>query len=360
MGNQTNQAGVAAILGAIVVIATMVLYKVALGGDTTVAVGMSIVALATAAFIFLFYSRMNTVQRTGTMSLVFVVVVAVLLPIFLFTSNAKNTDAATRQYQNKLTYAAGLFTTYCASCHGLLGQGISGPQLNGSDHMKTYTYDDVNRIITSGIVDSANPTVYLMPQWSQRYGGPFNDDDVNSLATFVLSSTQQGRDKLKSPNSTNGFSLIYPLLQQALDNATTNDAKKTAQTAIDNYKNQEAAANRPKDAPIDLTAQTAVTVPIINAATEQAGWGFIYTDPTSKATSHVIKIKVGTKVTFENQSSAPHNVVSDITTGPQADFKSPPLINQTESWTYTFTQPGDYPYHCGLHPAMKASIEVVP
>ena len=67
----------------------------------------------------------------------------------------------------------------------------------------------------------------------------------------------------------------------------------------------------------------------------------------------------GTTVTWVNQDSAEHTIVNDaqgsIARG--ALFTSNPLPKGA-SYSYTFDTTGTYPYHCSLHPSMKATVIV--
>jgi plastocyanin len=62
-------------------------------------------------------------------------------------------------------------------------------------------------------------------------------------------------------------------------------------------------------------------------------------------------IKVGTTVTWKNQDDIPHTVVS------AGKFKSKAL-DTDDSYSFTFTAPGDYTYFCSLHPHMTGTIKV--
>ena len=67
----------------------------------------------------------------------------------------------------------------------------------------------------------------------------------------------------------------------------------------------------------------------------------------------------GTTVTWVNQDTAEHTIVNDAQ-GPVARgalFTSNPLPKGA-SYTYTFDTTGTYPYHCSLHPSMKATVIV--
>jgi plastocyanin len=67
-----------------------------------------------------------------------------------------------------------------------------------------------------------------------------------------------------------------------------------------------------------------------------------------------LTVKVGTKVTWTNDDTAPHTVTVD--SGP-VKFNSPTL-QKGDSFTYTFTTPGTYSYYCAVHPDMVASVTV--
>lgn len=64
-----------------------------------------------------------------------------------------------------------------------------------------------------------------------------------------------------------------------------------------------------------------------------------------------LTVKTGTTVTWKNQDDIPHTVVS------AGKFKSGAL-DTDDSFSFTFTAPGDYTYFCSLHPHMTGMIRV--
>ena len=66
----------------------------------------------------------------------------------------------------------------------------------------------------------------------------------------------------------------------------------------------------------------------------------------------VLNVAVGTKVTWVNHDLIPHDVTSK-----EAGFKSD-LLAEDESFSYTFTKPGTYPYLCVTHPKMTGTVVV--
>jgi plastocyanin len=65
-----------------------------------------------------------------------------------------------------------------------------------------------------------------------------------------------------------------------------------------------------------------------------------------------VTIPAGTTVTWVNHDDVPHTVVST-----EQKFKSKAL-DTDEKFSFTFTQPGEYPYFCSIHPKMVAKVIV--
>jgi plastocyanin len=72
-----------------------------------------------------------------------------------------------------------------------------------------------------------------------------------------------------------------------------------------------------------------------------------------------LTIKVGTKVTWRNQSSQPHSVTDQEA---QPRFNSGDvdhLIQPGQNWSHIFRHAGTFTYYCIIHPDMKGKIIVV-
>ncbi len=109
------------------------------------------------------------------------------------------------EYQKAQTIEVGadLFEINCRGCHGLRGEGIPGlaPPLNDA-HFFTRRLEEVGwqggledyivATVSSGRQVSTRPDQYpgagkpAMPTWSERYGGPLRDDQIEALAAFIL------------------------------------------------------------------------------------------------------------------------------------------------------------------------------
>jgi amicyanin len=65
-----------------------------------------------------------------------------------------------------------------------------------------------------------------------------------------------------------------------------------------------------------------------------------------------LTVKAGTTVTWTNHDDIPHTVAAK-----DRSFKSK-AMDSDESYSFTFTTPGEYDYFCSLHPHMTGTIVV--
>lgn len=65
-------------------------------------------------------------------------------------------------------------------------------------------------------------------------------------------------------------------------------------------------------------------------------------------------VKKGTTVRWTNNDSMDHTVTRDGAKGPFSG-----LLDQGESYSYTFNTVGTFPYHCMPHPDMKGTVQVI-
>jgi plastocyanin len=83
---------------------------------------------------------------------------------------------------------------------------------------------------------------------------------------------------------------------------------------------------------------------------------------TNAFSPNPIQVSVGTTVTWSNNDSQPHTVASGSNGQPDNKFNSSPnfnpLINPGQTFSHTFTQAGQYPYFCMLHPNMVGTVSV--
>lgn len=95
-----------------------------------------------------------------------------------------------------------------------------------------------------------------------------------------------------------------------------------------------------------LCAALGLTAPVRAAEPVQVRIdNFTFNPPT-------VTIRKGTAVRWLNADDIPHKVVSS-----DRPWKSP-VLDSDEGFSFTFAEPGTYPYFCSLHPHMTGTVVV--
>ena len=68
----------------------------------------------------------------------------------------------------------------------------------------------------------------------------------------------------------------------------------------------------------------------------------------------------GTEVIFTNSDSAPHTVTAGTDDAPLPELFDSGLLEQGESFSFVFDEPGEFVYFCDRHPPMTATVIVEP
>lgn len=318
-------------------------------------IGLIVLVIVIAALLYIFYSRTNAVEKTGYGALIMLAIVSLMIPIFwIIESNTEASYAAGQQISN-VQRGAALYAQYCYQCHGTKGQGRAGPKLDNNPDVNKLTDTDLLRIISGGIYDSNNITTAIMPAWSQDYGGPLTNTDIQNLFLLIRSSDPAyiSKQGFSGQAAENGFTQVPGLIQAA--------NPQTYETAVAQETQGQFGV------PVDMTSKKAVTIDIIlpPAGAVCAPACFQYPN---------LKVKVGTVITWVNKSNTPHTVTAIVgsniathTPAPQIfDSGISKLIDPGASFTYTVTAAAhtfnpDHTvvYFCQIHPVMTAELTIV-
>jgi plastocyanin len=91
----------------------------------------------------------------------------------------------------------------------------------------------------------------------------------------------------------------------------------------------------------------------------------IVSGASSKATDafapYPVNANVGDTVVWTNDDIQPHTVVSGVNATPDGKFdstSSAPYLKAKEQFSHTFSEAGEYPYFCNLHPNMMGKVVV--
>lgn len=66
-----------------------------------------------------------------------------------------------------------------------------------------------------------------------------------------------------------------------------------------------------------------------------------------------LTVKKGTSVIWTNNDSATHTVTRDGADGPSSGS-----IENSQTYSFTFSQTGTFTYHCSIHPSMSGTVTV--
>ena len=144
------------------------------------------------------------------------VLIAIAVLLFLGVIEERRMEAQTANWDGRgIEKGAEIFANNCANCHGPDGKGLPGvaPALHSkyfftqrlTDVSWTGSlYDYVALTVAAGRPSKVNTQwAQHMPTWSQRFGGPFRDDQVNNVTAFVLNweedALQQGTAENPDP-----------------------------------------------------------------------------------------------------------------------------------------------------------------
>jgi mono/diheme cytochrome c family protein len=134
----------------------------------------------------------------GTLSLI---VTMIVLGYVAVTEQDRMTQFTTAYAGRQVETGAALFENNCARCHGLDGKGTGlAPALNTPDlltngsRLAEMRFGGSVRDYVHSTIASGRPRATVafqqyperMPTWSQEFGGPLRDDQIQSITDFIL------------------------------------------------------------------------------------------------------------------------------------------------------------------------------
>lgn len=145
-----------------------------------------------------------------------VVAMIIVLAVVGVGEPRRMADFTTSYQARQIETGALIFENSCRPCHGPQGKGIEGvaPAINAADlfngnRLKAIGFagtvqDYVRATISSGRPVPSEGTNYpqRMPTWSQDFGGPLRDDQINSLVAYVMNWQDRALQEAAGPTPT--------------------------------------------------------------------------------------------------------------------------------------------------------------
>ena len=321
------------------------------------AIGIIVLLIVVGALLYIFYSRTNTVEKTGYGTLMMLAVIALMIPVFWILESNNQAVATQNQFTTAVQIGASDYAQYCFQCHGTKGQGIpgKGAALNNNNTVNNMTDQAIMAVIAGGVYNPGNPNAPLMQPFSQQYNGPLDDNDIQYLFDLIRSSDPAYLQKngYATGSNVNGFAQVPNDIQ-------LNNPSLYATAVAEEEAGQFGT-------PVDMTKSKNVTINIMAPTNGQTCNPDCYT-PIN------IKVKVGTVITWVNSSPDPHTVTAIQGTNPavhtiaknlfDSGINSPIKTGQKFTWTVTMAAYNLNPdhtviYYCQIHPQMVAILTIV-
>lgn len=146
---------------------------------------------------------MTRYQLQIMLGIIFFTVTSVILLVYGFTEEQRMATYAVAHEAEAIEVGASLFEQQCSRCHGPQGQGIPNlcPPLNDRAFFDNRlaevgwsgTLEDyIVATASSGRLASTRPAEYpgggtpAMPSFADEFGGPLREDQIRSIATFIM------------------------------------------------------------------------------------------------------------------------------------------------------------------------------
>jgi mono/diheme cytochrome c family protein len=174
-------------------------------------------------------NRINTEILLGA---IFIVISAVMLLYIGFTEEVSLEKAEGQQVAESIEVGGELYVTNCARCHGEYGEGGLGAPFNTQHffegRMREVGWEGSVRDFLIATARSGRPastrpeqypgdgtTPWVMPAWSQDFGGPLRNDQIANIADYIMNFqvTATGEVAAKVPIALPGPLLGDPVLQ---------------------------------------------------------------------------------------------------------------------------------------------------
>lgn len=131
-------------------------------------------------------------QQKILIGLILTLIIAIFIPVYWAMEPGRQEAARLRQQTEAAERGAKLYSSVCATCHGLQGEGVVGPALKGTQ------LDDktLRKFIARGVPGTA------MPAWGKEDGGPFHQQQLTDLVTFIKNWESIARVTSPPPHQT--------------------------------------------------------------------------------------------------------------------------------------------------------------
>lgn len=120
---------------------------------------------------------------------VLLLLMAALFPIYRWVEPTNRADARESQLDSLAEQGEELWSISCSSCHGLGGEGGSGPALNSQQFLQSATDEQIELLIAVGVPGSQ------MSAYSQDFAGPLTSEQIRAITIYLRSLEDNAPDR---------------------------------------------------------------------------------------------------------------------------------------------------------------------
>lgn len=145
------------------------------------------------------------------LGVILVTLTTVILVVYGLKEEERMVETSESLQARAIEVGASLYENNCSGCHGIKGEGIIGlcPPLNDAQFFTTRLdevgwsgsmEDYIISTVSSGRTTSTRPDQFAgqgrpaMPAWSDQYGGPLRQDQIQNIATFIMNWEETAKE----------------------------------------------------------------------------------------------------------------------------------------------------------------------
>ena len=131
-------------------------------------------------------SLINRVMSWGASLLL---LLAAVFPLYRWIEPSNRDTARETQLASLAEQGEREYSISCSSCHGLSGEGVTGPALNSKEFLQAATNDQIELLIAVGVPGSD------MSAYSQDFAGPLTSEQIRSIAIYLRTLEETAPDR---------------------------------------------------------------------------------------------------------------------------------------------------------------------
>ncbi|MGE0726926.1 MAG: cytochrome c [Acidimicrobiia bacterium] len=120
---------------------------------------------------------------------VLLLALAFVFPLYRWIEPTTRADAREEQAASLAEEGEVVWQFNCSSCHGLNGEGVTGPALNSEQFLQSVVDEQARVFIAVGVPGTQ------MSAFSQDYGGPLTSEQIKAVVAYLRSWEADAPDR---------------------------------------------------------------------------------------------------------------------------------------------------------------------